>query len=448
MRARYEAVRARTERLAAPLSPEDQVVQPMPDASPTKWHRAHVTWFFERFVLGALDGSQAKFNDDYDYIFNSYYVAAGPRHERPRRGMLTRPGAAEITAYRQHVDARMARLLAEDLSPDMRFVVELGLQHEEQHQELLLTDALYTLSQNPLRPAYDPTWEEPVPASGAPRFLEGPSGLVEIGNDLRAGFAFDNESPRHRVWLDGYRIADRLVTNGEWLAFMEDGGYANPMLWMSDGWAARSAAEWEAPLNWSRSRDGAWSQFTLGGLRPVDPRAPVRHVSWYEADAFARWLTSHNDGFAYRLPDENEWEAAAAGQEGREYPWGKWEEGRCNTEETKIGKTTPVGIFKRGNTPEGVGDLAGNVWEWTRTDFHKGRTQSDFKFDKQAADLWAKGEITKYISLLDKKDRNIAVLRGGSWYYFRDIARCADRDRYDPGVRLDNLGFRCVRTKK
>jgi ergothioneine biosynthesis protein EgtB len=165
------------------------------------------------------------------------------------------------------------------------------------------------LSQNPLRPAYDPTWEEPVPASGAPRFLEGPSGLVEIGNDLRAGFAFDNESPRHRVWLDGYRIADRLVTNGEWLAFMEDGGYANPMLWMSDGWAARSAAEWEAPLNWSRSRDGAWSQFTLGGLRPVDPRAPVRHVSWYEADAFARWAGK-------RLPTEQEWEAACTGLDG------------------------------------------------------------------------------------------------------------------------------------
>ncbi len=243
------------------------------------------------------------------------------------------------------------------------------------------------------------------------------------------------KTSRGKIAVRGLEIGAFPVTNRRFRKFVEAGGYGARGLWSPEGLKWLDFTRSGHPQYWHERR---W----------ICPNAPVVGVSWYEADAFARWLTSHNDGFAYRLPDENEWEAAAAGQEGREYPWGKWEEGRCNTEETKIGKTTPVGIFKRGNTPEGVGDLAGNVWEWTRTDFHKGRTQSDFKFDKQAADLWAKREITKYISLLDKKDRNIAVLRGGSWYYFRDIARCADRDRYDPGVRLDNLGFRCVRTKK
>lgn len=298
---RYRAVRERTEALAAPLSPEDQVVQSMPDASPAKWHRAHVTWFFETFVLLPHQPGYRRFREEFGYLFNSYYEAAGPRHARPRRGMLTRPSAGEVGAYRAHVDAAMAALLR-DPPPEVLPLIELGLQHEEQHQELLLTDILHALAQNPLQPACDPDWREPDSATGPAAFLEGPEGLVEIGH-AGEGFAFDNESPRHRVYLAPYRIADRLVTNGEWLAFMADGGYRSPTLWMSDGWAACQAEGWEAPLYW-RKEEGAWLQFTLAGLRPLDPAVPVRHISWYEAEAFARWA-------GRRLPTEAEWEAAA-----------------------------------------------------------------------------------------------------------------------------------------
>ncbi len=300
--ARYAEVRGRTEALAAPLSAEDQQVQSMPDASPTKWHRAHTTWFFETFLLLPFLPGYREFRPGYGFLFNSYYVQAGPRHARPRRGMLTRPSAAEVAAYRAHVDAAMARLLADP--PDAVLpLVELGLQHEQQHQELLLTDILHALAQNPLLPAYDTDWQEPVPAAGATAWLEGPAGLVEIGH-AGPGFAFDNESPRHKVFLASWRIADRLVRNAEWLEFIREGGYRDPTLWMSDGWAAREAAGWGAPLHW-QEHDGAWWQFTLAGLRPLDPAAPVRHVSWYEADAFARWA-------GRRLPTEQEWEAAAS----------------------------------------------------------------------------------------------------------------------------------------
>ncbi|MCO6417662.1 ergothioneine biosynthesis protein EgtB [Siccirubricoccus sp. KC 17139] len=298
---RYAAVRARTEALAAPLSPEDQCIQSMPDASPAKWHRAHTTWFFETFLLLPHLPGYRRLNEDYAFLFNSYYEAAGPRHARPKRGMLTRPSAAEVGEYRAHVDAAMAQLLA-DPPAEALPLVELGLQHEEQHQELLLTDILHALSQNPLRPAYDPDWREPASPAGPARYLVGAEGLAEIGH-ASPGFAFDNETPRHRTWLEGYRIADRLVTNGEWLAFMADGGYRTPTLWMSAGWATACAEGWEAPLYWER-RGEEWRQFTLGGLRPVDPALPVRHISWYEAEAFARWA-------GRRLPTEAEWEAAA-----------------------------------------------------------------------------------------------------------------------------------------
>ncbi len=302
--ARFRTVRARTEALAAPLSPEDQTVQSMPDASPAKWHRAHTTWFFETFLLLPHLPGWRRVREAYAVLFNSYYVAAGPRHARPQRGMVTRPSAAEVGEYRAAVDAGMERLLAADPPAEALTLIALGLQHEEQHQELLLTDALHALAHNPLRPAYDPGWQDPAPAAGPARFLEGPKGLAEIGHAGDGGFAFDNETPRHRTWLDPFRIADRLVTNAEWLAFMEAGGYRDPMLWMSDGWAVREAEGWEAPGYWE-ARDGAWLRFGPGGLRLVDPAAPVLHVSWYEADAFARWA-------GRRLPTEQEWEAAAA----------------------------------------------------------------------------------------------------------------------------------------
>ena len=302
---RFAAVRARTEALAAPLSPEDQTVQSMPDASPAKWHRAHTTWFFETFLLLPHLPGYSRHREEFGFLFNSYYEAAGPRHARPRRGMITRPSSDEVGAYRSHVDGAMAALMRGP-SPDVPFdLIELGLHHEEQHQELLVTDALHALAQNPLSPAFDPGWREPDSAAGPARFLPGPTGVVEIGHDGGAGFAFDSETPRHRAYLAPYRIADRLVTNGEWLAFMRDGGYRTPALWMSDGWAACQAEGWDAPLYWREEENGgAWRQFTLAGLRPVDETAPVRHVSWYEADAFARWS-------GRRLPTEEEWEAAA-----------------------------------------------------------------------------------------------------------------------------------------
>ncbi|WP_245214803.1 ergothioneine biosynthesis protein EgtB [Roseomonas indoligenes] len=299
--ARYMAVRARTDRLTAPLSAEDQVVQSMPDASPAKWHRAHTTWFFETFLLRPHLPGYRPVREEYAFLFNSYYEAAGPRHARPQRGMITRPDCAAVGEYRAAVDAAMADLLREP-SAEVAALVELGLRHEEQHQELLLTDILHALSLNPLRPAYDPDWEEPA-ASGVATMLDGPEGVVEIGR-AGPGFAFDNETPRHRAYLMPYRIASAPVTNGEWLAFMESGGYGDPLLWMSEGWAARGAGEWEAPLHWER-HDGAWMGFGPAGLKPVDPALPVRHISWYEADAYARWAGK-------RLPTEAEWEAASA----------------------------------------------------------------------------------------------------------------------------------------
>ncbi|MDO9499228.1 ergothioneine biosynthesis protein EgtB [Falsiroseomonas sp.] len=298
---RYQAVRARTEALAARLSPEDQVVQSMPDCSPAKWHRAHTTWFFETFLLLPFLPGATRVREEYALLFNSYYVAAGPRHARPQRGMLTRPDCAAVTAYRGAVDEAMARLL-QDAPDEALHLVELGLQHEEQHQELLLTDALHALSLNPLRPAFDPAWQDPAPDTAPPAMLTGPEGVVEIGHD-GIGYAFDNETPRHRHFLAPYRIANRLVTNADWAGFIADGGYRSPLLWMSDGWAACQAQGWEAPLYWEM-HDGAWQQFGPAGLRPLDPAQPVRHISWYEADAFARRAGK-------RLPTEQEWEAAA-----------------------------------------------------------------------------------------------------------------------------------------
>jgi formylglycine-generating enzyme required for sulfatase activity len=337
----FRDVRGHTERLAAPLSPEDQVIQSMPDASPTKWHRAHTTWFFEQFLLRAHARDYRAFDDRFAFLFNSYYVAAGPRHERPKRGMITRPDAAEVTDYRAHVDAAVEALLAqgagERLDETLR-IVEIGLNHEQQHQELMLTDILHAFSQNPCAPAYDEAWTFPVAGLAAPPRYDGPSatvppagtqaavsaaqraagavraaatatGFVDLAEAIHAighdggGFCFDNETPAHRALVGPVRIARALVTNGEWLAFMREGGYDNPAFWLSDGWATASAEGWRAPGYW-REIDGAWHAMTLAGLRAVDPSAPVCHVSYYEADAFARWS-------GRRLPSEAEWETAA-----------------------------------------------------------------------------------------------------------------------------------------
>jgi ergothioneine biosynthesis protein EgtB len=303
----YRTVRAETERRAASLSPEDQVVQSMADASPIKWHRAHTTWFFETFLLKPFVSGCRGYDDRFPFLFNSYYVAAGPRHERPKRGLITRPDAAEVGAYRVHVDDAVERLIDRAGADDWTKIVEvleLGLHHEQQHQELMLTDILHAFAQNPTAPAYDPNWQPPR-TTAAKGFAE-VSGVETIGFD-GSGFSFDNEHPAHRVFLEPVRVARGLVTNGEWLEFMADGGYEKPALWLSDGFATAQNEGWQAPLYW-REVDGAWYSMTLGGLRPVDPAAPVCHVSYYEADAFARVAGKH-------LPSEAEWEVAARGGE-------------------------------------------------------------------------------------------------------------------------------------
>jgi ergothioneine biosynthesis protein EgtB len=311
----YRRIRALTEDLAGPLSAEDQTVQSMPDVSPTKWHRAHTTWFFETFLLEPFAAGYVEHHGAYRFLFNSYYEALGDRHPRPRRGVVSRPGIAEVAEYREAVDEAMEHLLAGPPYPDVAVLdlVELGLHHEQQHQELLLMDIKHVLSCNPMLPAY--TLDKSSGGAdveggarswpGAPQWIEHDGGLVEIGHD-GVGFGFDNEFPRHVVYLEPFSLSDAPVTCGQWLAFIEDGGYERPDLWLSDGWATVGTEGWVAPHYWRHDPAG-WHIFTLTGERPVDPEEPVVHVSYYEADAFARWAGG-------RLPTEAEWEAVAAGQ--------------------------------------------------------------------------------------------------------------------------------------
>jgi ergothioneine biosynthesis protein EgtB len=299
----FATVRSETERRAAALSPEDQVVQSMPDTSPAKWHRAHTTWFFEQFLLAPHLTDYRVFDPRFSFLFNSYYVSAGPRHARPQRGLVTRPDAAEVADYRAHVDAAVARLI--DSAGDFAAlapIIEIGLHHEQQHQELMLTDILHAFAQNPTHPAYDHDWRWPLPKRELSRAGELIAGIHCIGHDSE-DFCFDNEQPAHQVLLQPVRLDRRLVNNAAWLEFIADSGYATPTLWLSDGWAKVEAEGWDAPGYWQQV-EGEWHALTLGGLRPVDPVEPVCHVSYYEADAFARWAGKH-------LPTEAEWEVAA-----------------------------------------------------------------------------------------------------------------------------------------
>jgi ergothioneine biosynthesis protein EgtB len=305
----FLAVRDETERRAAPLSPEDQLIQSMADASPAKWHRAHTTWFFERFLLGAHCPDYVPFHPDYAFLFNSYYVSAGPRHARHQRGHITRPGAEEITAYRRYVDAAVVKFFqsaSEDVLKRIAPLVEVGLNHEQQHQELMLTDILHAFAQNPVLPAYDSAWRFPAATRGADAWITLNEGIHTVGH-ADVSFHFDNEKPAHRALVGPVKLARNLVTNAEWLAFIRDGGYHTPTLWLMDGFAAASNEGWQAPGHW-REVDDEWRIMTLGGLQPIDPSSPVCHVSYYEADAFARWSGKH-------LPTEMEWEVAARGNE-------------------------------------------------------------------------------------------------------------------------------------
>ncbi len=337
--ARYRAVRDRSVALTQRLTPEDMTVQSMPDVSPTKWHLAHVTWFFETFLLKSLPGYRA-FHPDFDVLFNSYYNSVGEQFPRAQRGLVTRPGVAEVRSYREHVDARMAELIARGMDSAGAALVEVGLHHEMQHQELLLMDILHVFAQNPLSPAF---LEEPLPpaaAAGAQTYRGISGGLVEVGFE-GAGFCFDNERPRHRCWLDDYELGTRLVTNGEYLEFIQDGGYRAPLLWLADGWHAVNQEKWRAPAYW-RQVGGKWHEFGLHGLAPLDPGLPVAHLSYYEAEAFAAWAGA-------RLPTEAEWEHAADGAAAL----GNFMHGsRLHPRETSSEASELQQLF-------------GDLWEWT-----------------------------------------------------------------------------------
>ncbi len=339
---RYRHVRAGTQALAAPLSPEDACVQSMPDASPAKWHLAHTTWFFEAFILERQVPGYQAFHADFGFLFNSYYFTMGQMHARPRRGLLTRPSLQEVIAYRAHVDAAMEVLIADRAGEkELEFLVTLGLNHEQQHQELLLTDVKHLLAQNPLAPAYA---DIPPPADVDPpslRWIDRPGGIAEIGHDGDS-FAFDNETPRHPVLLTEHQLASRPVTNAEFLEFVNDGGYTDSALWLSDGWSTVVSEGWSRPLYWD---EDLAREFTLGGLRPLEPGAPVTHLSYYEADAFARWAGA-------RLPTEGEWEAAAR-------------------DVAVQGRFADAGFLhpRTAEDHEGLCQLYGDTWEWTASPY-------------------------------------------------------------------------------
>ena len=344
----YTATRELTELLGAPLSPEDQTVQSMPDVSPTKWHRAHVTWFFETFVLDRFADHYEPFDEAYRTLFNSYYEGVGPQFTRADRGLLSRPGANTVGKYRDHVDAAMRDLLASVADPELLGVVELGLHHEQQHQELLLMDIKHVLSIDPQGAVYRPDLADPEGAGRtgtAPlTWTEcDPGGPVEIGHAHDERFHFDNEAPRHTVFLDPFRIADRLVTAGEWAEFIADGGYRRHELWLSDGWRLVRDQEWEAPLYWAAEGD-TWTVHTLGGRREIVPSEPVCHVSHFEADAYARWAGG-------RLPTEFEWEYAATRHGG------------------PVDAARPYDIERlQPRAADGIGSLTqlyGECWQWT-----------------------------------------------------------------------------------
>jgi ergothioneine biosynthesis protein EgtB len=407
--AAFHRVRRQSERLCQPLATEDYVIQTAVETSPPKWHLAHASWFFETFLLKPFVPDYTPYHPHYDYLFNSYYEQLDSGFwPRPQRGLLSRPTVAEVYEYRAHVDRAMARLVDGCPAGDWPAVaarMRIGCNHEQQHQELLVTDIKHSFALNPLRPAYRADLRSDVPSTPSPlTFSRFDGGLVEVGAD-GAGFAYDNELPRHRAWLEPFSLADRPVSNGEYLAFVEDGGYRHPGLWHADGWAAVESQGWQAPLYWERV-DGAWHEMTLGGLRALDPAAPVAHVSWFEAEAYAAWAGA-------RLPREAEWEHVAA--------------------------TVPVAgnfveddrLHPAADTGEGMRQLYGDVWEWTGSAYRP--------YPGYRAEAGALGEYNgKFMS-------GQMVLKGGSCATPADHARASYRNFFYPHERWQFKGFRLAR---
>ncbi len=398
---RFDKVRGDTERLAAPLSAEDQTIQSMPDASPTKWHRAHSTWFFETFLLLPHLPGYTVFHQDFSFVFNSYYVAVGPRPPRNARGLLSRPGIAEVGEYRAHVDTAMRRLLL-DCTDVVAELVELGLNHEQQHQELLLTDIKHALSCSPLHPTYLPAPMVVAAAATTAAWWRVPGGLHRIGHETGSGFCFDNETPAHVALLQECRVADRAVSNGEFRAFMDDGGYERPELWLSDGWACAQSEGWVAPGYWRRSGPD-WQVFTLNGLQPVRDDEPVCHVSYYEAAAYAEWA-------GCRLPTEFEWEVAC----------------RLNADDT------PGLDGLREHPGRVLPGVRQDVWQWTSSAY--------LPYPGYRAEAGALGEYNGKFMI------NQMVLRGQSCATADGHAGLTYRNFFPPHVRFQFSGFRLACT--
>jgi ergothioneine biosynthesis protein EgtB len=408
---RFTTVRSDSEALAVNLTPEDQAIQSMPDASPTKWHLAHTTWFFETFILNRLDPDYRVFDPAFAYLFNSYYEAVGPRHPRPERGLLSRPTGDIIGAYRDHVGAAISRFVERAGEPvwhQAAPLLELGLHHEQQHQELILMDIKHVFSINPLLPAY----QAPLPQIAVPvaplDWIEVAGGLIEIGH-RGSGFAFDNETPRHKVWLEPFRLATRAVTCGEFLEFVEADGYSRTEFWLSDGWATVREEGWDAPFYWLRD-EGGWSLFTLSGLRRLNPAEPVCHVSFFEADAFAKWAGK-------RLPTEAEWETAAEG-----VPVSG------NFADRRLFHPGAEGAVATANDRPIPRQMFGDVWEWTASPY--------IPYPRFRAAPGAVGEYNgKFMC-------NQMVLRGGAAVTPAGHVRATYRNFFPPSARWAFAGLR------
>lgn len=408
---RYAAIRAATSALTEGLTAEDMAVQSMPDVSPTKWHLAHTTWFFETFVLAPFATDHRAFDPRFAYLFNSYYEAAGPRHARPARGLVTRPGVDEVRRYRTAVDNGVAALIEhadDNLWTTLAGRIELGLHHEQQHQELMLMDIKHVFSCNPYPPAYRESPQAAAPAAAEPlTWFRLDGGLQQIGHADDDGFAFDCETPRHKVWLEPFRLASRTVTESEYLAFMADGGYRRPELWLSDGWATVQAEGWQAPLYWQR-RHNTWRILTLHGWRSPDATTPVCHVSYFEAAAYAAWAGA-------RLPTEAEWEVAAAAV-------------------PVDGHFADSGNLHPGPSPAPNGHpaaLFGDVWEWTASPF---TPYPGFRA--------AEGALGEYNG---KFMANQMVLRGGACVTPPGHLRASYRNFFYPAQRWPFTGIRMAR---